>query len=146
MSYTRIALFALFSFLPLRAFAADPPVGADAPVPAAVVVTQEASAPRPQLLTGLYAASVALHAYDAYSTLSGLRGGAVELNPVMKPVVGNPALFMTMKAAVAATTIVSAEKLWRKGQRKQAIVVMVISNGLVAFLDARNAATLRAQR
>ena len=146
MRHTRIALFVLFSFLPLRAVAADLPVGADAPVPAPVVVTQEASAQRPQLLTGLYAASVALHAYDAYSTLSGLRAGAVELNPVMKPVVGNPALFMTMKAAVAATTILSAEKLWRKGQRKQAIVLMIVSNGLMAFVDAHNAAALRAQR
>ena len=146
MSHTRIALFVLFSFLPLRAFAADPPVGVDAPVPAAVVVTQESSAQRPQLLTGLYAASVALHAYDAYSTLSGLRGGAIELNPMMKPVAGNPALFMTLKAAVAATTILSAEKLWRKGQRKQAIVVMIVSNGLMAFVDAHNAAALRTQR
>ena len=146
MSHTRIALFVLFSFLPLGAVAADLPVGADAPVPAPVVVTQETSVQRPQLLTGLYAASVALHAYDAYSTLSGLRAGAVELNPMMKPVVGHPALFMTMKAAVAATTIVSAEKLWRKGQRKQAIIVMIVSNGLMAFVDARNAATLRAQR
>ena len=146
MSYRRIALFVLFSFLPLRALAADSPAGADAPVPAAVVVTQEASAPRPQLLTGLYAASIALHAYDTYSTLSGLRGGAVELNPVMKPVVGNPALFVTLKAAVAATTILSAEKLWRKGQRKQAIVVMIVSNGLMAYVGAHNAAALRAQR
>jgi hypothetical protein len=146
MIHTRIALFALFSFLPLGAFAADPPVAADALVPAPVVVTQEAIPQRPPLLTGLYATSIALHAYDTYSTLSGLRGGAVELNPVMKPVVGNPVLFMTMKAAVAATTILSAEKLWRKGQRKQAIVVMVISNGLMAFVDAHNAATLRGQR
>jgi len=146
MSHTRFALVALFSFLPLGAFAAEPPVAADATVPAAVVVTHETIAQRPPLLTGLYAASIALHAYDTYSTLSGLRAGAVELNPVMKPVVGNPAVFMTVKAAITATTILSAEKLWRNGQRKQAIVVMIVSNGLMAFVDVHNGAALRAQR
>lgn len=146
MIHTRIALIALFSILPLGAFAAEPPATVDAPVAEAVVVTHESIAERPPLLTGLYAASVALHAYDTYSTLSGLRGGAVELNPAMKPIVGNPALFMTMKAAIAATTIVSAEKLWRRGQRKQAIIVMIVSNGLMAFVDVHNASALRAQR
>jgi hypothetical protein len=146
VSHTRIALFVLFSCLPLRAFAGDPPVAADAQVVAPVVTTSAVSAQRAPLLTGLYAASIALHAYDAYSTLSGLRGGGVELNPMMKPVVANPGLFTTMKAAVAATTILSAEKLRRKGERKQAIVVMVVSNGLMALVDLHNAAVLRAQR
>src|SRR4051812_26267239 len=143
MSHTRIAAFILFSILPLRALAADRP--ADAP-PAAppIVVTAAADATpeRPRALTGLYAAAIALHGYDAYSTLTALRAGNVELNPVMQTVVGNPALFITMKAAVAAATILSAEQMWRKHQRTQAILMMIISNGVMAAVDVHNAAVL----
>src|SRR5262245_20226179 len=41
------------------------------------------STSRPSILTAMYVSSAALQAYDAYSTLRGISGGAVEANAFM---------------------------------------------------------------
>src|SRR6478736_825605 len=45
---------------------------------------------RPLALPSLYAGSVFLQSYDAYSTLSALRKGGTEANPLMKGITKSP--------------------------------------------------------
>jgi hypothetical protein len=97
---------------------------------------------RPMALPALYAGSAALQAFDAYSTLKALHLGATEANPVMKGVVGNPAVFIGIKAAVTAASIVSAEKMWREHHQMRAIVMMAVSNGIMAAVAAHNASVI----
>src|SRR5712692_6079024 len=54
---------------------------------------------RPGVLPALYVSLAALQVFDAYSTSEGLARGAREANPVMQAIVGNPALFWSVKAA-----------------------------------------------
>lgn len=97
---------------------------------------------RPGALPALYVASAALQGYDAYSTMSALNRGAVEANPLMKNVVKSPVAFVALKATVAATSIMAAEKLWKGGNRIGAIGVMVASNVAMGFVAAHNARVL----
>src|SRR5690349_19821482 len=57
---------------------------------------------RPTLLPALYAGSALLQGYDAYSTLTVLKHGGVEANPMMKTLTKNPGVFIGLKAGVAA--------------------------------------------
>ena len=97
---------------------------------------------RPSILPALYATSAALQGYDAYSTMTALKNGGVEANPLMKTVTKNPAAFVALKAGMAATSIMAAERLWKNGNRMGAIGVMVASNVGMAFVAANNARVL----
>ena len=101
---------------------------------------------RPSILTALYGGSAALQAFDAFSTLKALKGGAVEANPLMKGVVGNPGVFIGIKAAVTGASIMAAEQMWRNHHRVAAIVMMAASNGIMAVIATHNAAVLNAQQ
>ena len=100
---------------------------------------------RPAILPALYASTVALQAYDVYSTRQALARGAQEANPLMQGVVGNTGALIAVKAAVATSTIVAAERLWHTN-KPAAIAVLVASNGVAAIVAARNARTLRQLR
>lgn len=133
--------------LMLLAVATVPAVAADdaaAPAAAPTVVSARLTraVSRPAMLPALYASYTALQAYDVYSTKQALTRGAVEANPLMQGVVGNTGAMIAVKAAVAAGTIVAAERLW-KTNKAAAIAVMVASNGVAAMVAARNARTLR---
>ncbi|MGE3956970.1 MAG: DUF5658 family protein [Vicinamibacterales bacterium] len=97
---------------------------------------------RPAMLPALYAASAALQGYDAYSTLTALRSGAVEANPLMKNVVKSPVAFVALKAGVTATSIMAAERLWKSGNRLGAVGVMVASNVMMGMVAAHNSKVL----
>ena len=94
---------------------------------------------RPSILPALYAGSALLQAYDAYSTLKALNLGAVEANPIAQGVVGNPALFIGVKAAVSAASIMAAEKMWKNHHRVAAVATMVATNSIMAMVAANNA-------
>jgi hypothetical protein len=98
---------------------------------------------RPSGLLAAYVAQAALQSYDVYSTLQATRGGAAEQNPVVGGLLAHPTAFVAVKTAVAATTILTAEQLWKRGYRKRAVVLMLASNGLMAVVAANNAAVLR---
>jgi len=119
-------------------------VTATTPAPSSVKVREALS--RPAALTGLYASYAALQAYDVYSTRQALSRGGREANPLMQDVVGNTGMFIALKAAVAAGTIVAAERLWKSDKKVTAIAVLVASNGVAAIVAARNARTLRQLR
>jgi Domain of unknown function (DUF5658) len=99
-------------------------------------------ATRPMVLPALYAGSAALQAFDAYSTLRALHMGATEANPVMQGVVGNPTMMIGLKAAVTAASIVAAEQMWRQHHQMRAIVMMAVSNGIMAVVAAHNASVI----
>lgn len=94
----------------------------------------------------LYAGFVALQGYDVYSTTRGIQAGAVEANPVMRKIVANPMAFISVKAVVTLSSIYTAERLWRKGHRKAAVIVMAVTGGMMAAVAANNARVLRQVR
>ena len=94
---------------------------------------------RPSALPALYVGSIALQGYDAYSTLSVLKAGGREANPLMQQMVKNPTAFVAMKASVAAVSILAAEKMWKSGNRLGAVGVMVASNVAMSLVAANNA-------
>jgi hypothetical protein len=101
---------------------------------------------RPSILLALYGGSAALQAFDAFSTLKALKGGAVEANPLMKGVVGNTGAFIAIKATVTGASIMAAERMWRNNHRVAAIVMMAASNGIMAAVAAHNASVLNGQQ
>jgi hypothetical protein len=98
------------------------------------------------VLPALYVSLSALQAYDVYSTLTAVRSGAVEANPFMKGVVGNPTAFVALKAGVTGASIYYAEKLWKDRKRTEAILLMVASNGLMAYVAQNNARVLSSMK
>lgn len=101
---------------------------------------------RPLMLPGLYAGSAFLQGYDAYSTLTALKSGASEANPLMKGITKNPAAFIALKAGVTMASIMSAERMWKDDHRIAAVVMMVASNGMMAAVAAHNASVLQRVR
>jgi Domain of unknown function (DUF5658) len=146
MTQVSVLCVALMTVVPAAAFAADPPP-VNRPVVTATVVYEPSPAPvRPLALPALYAASAVLQAYDGYSTLAGLRAGAVERNPLMSPMAEHPALLLATKVATAAATIGMAEQMWRDHHPGRAVALMIVSNGLMAAVDWHNSRVLSGAR
>jgi hypothetical protein len=121
-------------------------VTAPAPEQARVFSRSYRAPARTPLLSGLYVSLGALQAYDAYSTVTALKLGAVEANPLMQGVAQNALLFTAVKAGVTGATILAAEQLWKNHKKTQAILLMVASNGLMAYVAHNNAGVLRSLR
>jgi len=96
---------------------------------------------RPMALPALYASLASLQVYDVYSTTRALANGAHEANPMMKNIVGNPALFWSVKAAATIAPMMAAERLWKKN-KMAAVAMMVATNGVMAAVAAHNASVL----
>ncbi len=110
-------------------------------------VTVTAEAPqRGSLLPALYTGFASLQAYDAYSTLQALSLGASEANPFMKSAAQNPAVLLSVKAGVAASTIYMSERLRKANHRKAALLLMVASNLFYSAVALNNARVLRSLR
>lgn len=102
-------------------------------------------ATRPPALPAMYVSLAGLQAYDGYSTLRGVRGGAKETNPLVGGLASQPAAFWTLKALSTVTTIYFAEQLWRQHKRGQAIMTMVVANAMMGAVAARNASILKSR-
>lgn len=100
---------------------------------------------RPAILSALHVSLAGLQAYDVYSTRQGLAQGAREVNPLIAPGAQDTAGMIALKAVSTATTIVMAERLWRKN-KTAAILTMVAANGVMAVVAANNARVLRQTR
>jgi hypothetical protein len=127
---------------PVASAAATPPLNLRPAMPAAEWL---ASRQRPRALPALYASLAALQMFDVYSTRTAIAGGAHEANPVMKGVVGNSAMFWTVKAAATVGPMLAAERLWKKN-KVAAIAVMAVSNGFMAAVAAHNTNVRNSQR
>jgi hypothetical protein len=101
---------------------------------------------RPSILPVLYATFIGLEAYDGYSTLKGTKQGASESNPLLRGFTDKPGAVWAVKGGAAFASIYFAERLWRSHHRGEAIVVMTVSNGIMAAIAARNLSVIRAQR
>lgn len=97
---------------------------------------------RPLALPSLYAGSVFLQSYDAYSTLSALRNGGTEANPLMQGITKSPVAFIGLKAGVTMMSIMAAERMWKDNNRVRAVLTMVATNGFMAAVAAHNTAVL----
>jgi hypothetical protein len=94
------------------------------------------------VLIPLYASFAALQALDAHSTSRGIHRGAVEQNPMLHSIADNPAALFAVKAGVAASTIVIADKV-RSRSRVGAIALMAGLNSLYATIVVHNYAAVR---
>lgn len=113
-----------------------------APIAVQLPAPRMPSLTRPAALPALYVAAAGLQAYDAYSTLTVLKNGGVEANPLMKGITARPAMFVALKAGVAAASIMAAERMWKNHNRVGAIVTMVASNAFMAYVATNNARVL----
>ena len=92
---------------------------------------------RPAAVKIMYGSLAALQALDVYSTYRSLDSGAAEVNPIVKKAVGNQAAMIAVKAMSTAGSTYFAERAWKKN-RKGAVVLMAIVNGVTAAVVARN--------
>lgn len=151
-----IAACALILAAALAPAPADSSSGSDAalrPVPASPIAAAVAAAPtldpvpepwmldrkgsRPGAVQVLYGTLGTLQALDVYSTRRALGGGGSEINPVMKKASGNHAAMIAAKALSAAGSVYFTERAWKKN-RKGAVVLMAVVNGVTAAVVARN--------
>ncbi len=102
--------------------------------------------PRPATLSRLYASWIGLQAYDTYSTLAGAGRGAAETNPFVSGLTNNRAMFFAAKASMTLVTVGVAEQMWREHHPGRAVALMIVSNGVMAAVAARNAAVLHSLR
>jgi hypothetical protein len=98
---------------------------------------------RPWPLPALYGSSAFLQGYDTYLTLAALKRGASEVNPILKPISGDPVAFIAVKAGLTAASFVGAERLWKDNHRVSAVALMVASNAMMIVVTAHNNAVLQ---
>src|SRR5262249_23159872 len=98
---------------------------------------------RPWPLPALYGSSAFFQGYDAYLTLAALNRGASEVNPILKPISGNPVAFIAVKAGLTAASFVGAERLWKDNHRVSAVALMLASNVMMVVVTAHNNAVLQ---
>jgi hypothetical protein len=126
----------------VMAAAAAPALAAD--IDWSLAPVHVTTAGRGGMLSSLYVGLASLNAFDAYSTMKGVRTTlGAEANPLLRGAAKTPAALWLVKGGVTAGSIVVAERLWRSHHRTQAIAMMVVSNGVMAMVAAHNASVLR---
>jgi hypothetical protein len=101
---------------------------------------------RGSVLPSLYLSLAGLNALDAHTTLRGVSLGASESNPLLKAAATHPSVLWAVKGGVTAGSVFMAERLWRKNHKAGAIAVMLVSNGMMAVVAARNMSVIRRQQ
>lgn len=89
------------------------------------------------VLLPLYLSFATLQVLDAHSTVRAVRAGGVEQNPLVGSLAGRPAGLFALKAGVAVSTIVLADKV-RVRSRAGAIILMAALNSVYGVVVARN--------
>jgi hypothetical protein len=117
------------------------PDAATAIVPAEREVAKHATGGR-RIFVPLYVSFGALQMLDAHSTLRAVGAGGVEQNPLLRGVANHPAALVAIKAGVAASTIMLAEKV-RGRSRVGAIVLMAALNSAYTAIVVHNYRTVR---
>lgn len=97
---------------------------------------------RPAPLVPLYVSLGVLQGFDIYTTSTALSRGAVEANPGMQPVAGNPWASTAVKAAATATSIFFIERAWKQN-RKGAVILATAINVATAAVVAHNTQVAR---
>ena len=123
--------------------AAAPAAAETSAVGAAILAPSRA---RPASLLALYGGFAALQAYDAYSTLAAVKAGGVELNPVLGGVANRPAAMIALKSAVTVASIAAADRLWKKGRKKHAVVMLAATSAAMTVVAINNHSVLQKLR
>jgi hypothetical protein len=97
---------------------------------------------RPAALPAMYASLGVLQVLDIYSTRKAINAGATELNPAMRSSSKNAGAMMAVKALSTAGSIYFTERAWKKN-RKGAVVLMAVVNGVTAAVVANNMKNVR---
>lgn len=97
------------------------------------------------LLIGLQAATIATQMLDVHSTMTAMKLGAVEANPMMGGLVQNKAAFIGVKAAMGAGLVYATHKLG-KNNKVAAIVVSAAINSAYLFIANHNYKVARGLR
>ncbi len=97
---------------------------------------------RPSVLIPMYASLAVLQGFDIYTTSASLKSGALEANPLMKPVAGRNMASIIVKAAATAGSIYFTERAW-KNNRKGAVILMTVINVATAAVVAHNTQVAR---
>lgn len=79
---------------------------------------------------------------DGVLTLRAVRAGATETNPLMSPFAGHEGLMLGVKVGATTAAVMGAERLWHRGHRVSAIVLLVAINSAMAVIAAHNAQVL----
>ena len=98
------------------------------------------------MLLAMYRTAGLLQAYDCFSMPKAIAANHVAPNPMMAPLVNHPSLVIAAKAGMTIAPIAAAENPWRTNHHRQAIAMLIVSNGLMAAVGAHNAMVLRGQR
>jgi hypothetical protein len=96
-------------------------------------------------LLPFYASTAALQMLDVRSTLQVIRLGGSEGNPILHGLAAHPAMFVSVKAAIAAVSIYSAHRI-AKHSKVGAIVTMVALNSVYGMVVAHNYQVARSMR
>ena len=145
-----------FEVTPTVMASVDRPIMTAAMPPTSRLLAEQVSAPavfaplyaepkRPSWFMALHVLTAGLRVADAHSTLSGLKTGAVEANPLMSPVAKNGPALVAMKAGVAAGVIYATERMSR-GNRVAAVLTAIAINGTYAMVVAHNYRLARSLR
>ena len=88
-------------------------------------------------MTAMYLAYGTLQVLDVHSTLRAVGAGAVEANPLVRPIVSTPAALISLKAASALGTVYLVERL-RKRNPTAAFAFAVGVNSLYTIAVVHN--------
>jgi len=89
------------------------------------------------VLGSLYVSTAVLQGLDAHSTLSGIRNGATEANPMMAGLVEHPAAFIGVKAGISYGSIMAARSIAKKN-KPLAIVTLAAINAMYVVVVHHN--------
>lgn len=104
--------------------------------------TSRARERRPDALVPLYVSFGALQLLDTHSTWRALDRGAVEANPALRGIAGNPIGLVGLKAAGTAGLIYASEKMWKKN-KTASIIFMIAANSAMAWVVQNNYRAVR---
>jgi len=130
----------LATAMPKLTFAMSVTAPAATPTESAPIVESHSfSLPSSHLATmaPFYATTAMLQVMDVRSTLQVIKLGGAEGNPMLKGVVSHPAVFVGVKAAIAAFSIYSANKM-AKHNKVGAIITMAAMNSAYAWVVSHN--------
>jgi hypothetical protein len=135
------------SLRPLQFASADTAVAASASLAADEIAARETQLAytraifepkRPSgVLQSLMVTSAVMHALDVHSTISVMRHGGAEGNPLLTGIVANKGAFIAFKAGVATASILAAKSL-AKRNKVAAIATMVGINSAYAMVVSHN--------
>jgi hypothetical protein len=106
---------------------------------------QTESRPSRVLITSLFVTTAVMQGLDTHSTFKALDAGAVEANPLMRPLVNHRGAFVALKVGMAAGLIYAGHHLYKKNKVAGALALAAV-NAAYGLIALRNYDVAREQR